>query len=115
MNRLPAARPSPRIAGGALRWYAGDTFSLTLQLELMDQDGEAVAIGASDSVTVSFYDETRAEVHTFTASGVTDGCVKLTFDDTVSGKFRKGSYTYDILYTHGEKTTLARDNPACVE
>ena len=34
MNRLPAARPSPRIAGGALRWYAGDTFSLTLQLEL---------------------------------------------------------------------------------
>ena len=61
MNRLPAARPSPRIAGGALRWYAGDTFSLTLQLELTDQDGEEVAIGASDSVTVSFYDRDPGE------------------------------------------------------
>ena len=34
MTKLPAARPSPRVAGGVLRWYAGDTFSVTLALEL---------------------------------------------------------------------------------
>ena len=33
MTKLPGAKPSPRIAGGVLRWYAGDTFSVTLALE----------------------------------------------------------------------------------
>lgn len=51
MTKLPAARPSPRVAGGVLRWYAGDTFKVTLRLELQDQDGEAVTVGADDSVT----------------------------------------------------------------
>ena len=36
MTKLPGAKPSPRIAGGVLRWYAGDTFSVTLALELRD-------------------------------------------------------------------------------
>ena len=54
MTKLPAARPSPRVAGGVLRWYAGDTFTITLRLELQDQDGEAVTVGADDSVTVRF-------------------------------------------------------------
>ena len=49
MTTLPAARPSPRVAGGVLRWYAGDTFKVTLRLELQDQDGEAVTVGADDS------------------------------------------------------------------
>ena len=43
MTKLPGAKPSPRIAGGVLRWYAGDTFSVTLALELRDQDGETVS------------------------------------------------------------------------
>ena len=45
MTKLPGAKPSPRIAGGVLRWYAGDTFSVTLALELRDQDGETVSHG----------------------------------------------------------------------
>ena len=105
MTKLPAAKPSPRIAGGVLRWYAGDTFSVTLALELRDQDGEAVAVGASDSLTVRFFDEAHAPVHTFQFDSVTDG----------QAKFPKGAYFYDILYTHGDKTTLARDNRAAAE
>ena len=115
MAKLPAAKPSPRSAGGVLRWYAGDTFSVTLALELRDQDGEAVAVGASDSLTVRFFDEAHTPVHTFQFDSVTDGQAKLTFDDTVSAKFPKGAYFYDILYTHGDKTTLARDNRAAAE
>ena len=45
MTKLPGAKPSPRIAGGVLRWYAGDTFSVTLALELRDQDGDPVTVG----------------------------------------------------------------------
>ena len=50
MTKLPGAKPSPRIAGGVLRWYAGDTFSVTLALELRDQDGDPVTVGASDKI-----------------------------------------------------------------
>ena len=64
MTKLPGARPSPRIAGGVLRWYAGDTFSVTLALELRDQDGDPVTVGASDSLTVSFFDASHAPVQT---------------------------------------------------
>ena len=49
MTKLPGAKPSPRIAGGVLRWYAGDTFSVTLALELRDQDGDPVTVGACDA------------------------------------------------------------------
>ena len=111
MTKLPGAKPSPRIAGGVLRWYAGDTFSVTLALELRDQDGETVSVGASDSLTVSFFDAS----HTFQFDRVTGGQATLTFDDTVSAKFPRGAYFYDILYTHGDKTTLARDNRAAAE
>lgn len=115
MTKLPAARPSPRVAGGVLRWYAGDTFTITLRLELQDQDGEAVTVGADDSVTVRFYDEQNAPVHTFSFTGVTGNCVTLVFDETVSAKFPQGAYRYDILYTHGDKTTLAQGNCAAAE
>ena len=39
----------------------------------------------------------------------------LTFAETVSAKFPQGAYRYDILYTHGDKTTLARGNCAAAE
>ena len=53
-NVIPAARVSPRIANGCICWYEGDTFSLRLRLELEDQDGAAVTVGASDSVKITF-------------------------------------------------------------
>lgn len=89
MTKLPGAKPSPRIAGGVLRWYAGDTFSVTLALELRDQDGDPVTVGASDSLTVSFFDASHAPVHTFQFDRMTGGQATLTFDDTVSANFRR--------------------------
>ena len=115
MTKLPGAKPSPRIAGGVLRWYAGDTFSVTLALELRDQDGDPVTVGASDSLTVSFFDASHAPVHTFQFDRVENDQVTLNFDATVTAKFTKGKYTYDIRYTHGDKTTLASGNRAFVE
>ena len=90
---IPGAYPSPRIDKGVLRWYEGDTFSIVLRFDLKDQDGEAVTIGTTDSMAVVFLDDTRQTVHTFS--------------------FAK--YTYDIRYTHGDKTTLASGNRAFVE
>lgn len=115
MTPIPGARPSPRIEKGVLCWYEGDTFEITLRFALRDQDNEAVEMGSGDGVTVTFLDETRQTVHTFSFPGVTDNQVTLVFDETVSGKFQKGRYRYDVRYTHGDRTTLARGNRVFVE
>lgn len=112
---IPGAYPSPRIDKGVLRWYEGDTFEITLHFELQDQDGETVAMGTTDSVEITFLNDTRQTVHTFSFAKVEDDQVELVFDATVSAKFTKGKYTYDVRYTHSNKTTLARDNRAIVE
>lgn len=119
MGNIPTAKPSPRVENGTLFWYAGDLFQVDVALELTDQDGGAVHIGANDTVTVTFYDVQRQTVHTFTPS-VTNDRATLVFDETVSAKFPKGRYTYDMEYrytdTNGKrKTTLMRDNPCRVE
>lgn len=112
---IPGAYPSPRIDKGVLRWYEGDTFSIMLRFDLKDQDGEAVTIGTTDSMAVVFLDDTRQTVHTFSFAKVENEQVTLNFDATITEKFTKGKYTYDIRYTHGDKTTLASGNRAFVE
>ena len=112
---IPGAYASPRIQEGVLRWYAGDTFELTIQIDLEDQDGEAVEIGPTDSVRLTFRDATRAEVYSQTFENVEGNQIALTVDAEVSAKFPKGTYTYDVELSHGERTTLARDNKIRVE
>ncbi len=53
MTKASGGKASPRVAGGVLRWYAGDTFTFTLRLGCRIRDGEAVTVGADDSVTRS--------------------------------------------------------------
>ena len=59
---IPGAYASPRISNGVLCWYAGDTFSVVIQADLVDQDGAAVDIGTTDTVKITFRDDTREEV-----------------------------------------------------
>lgn len=112
---IPGAYASPRISNGVLCWYAGDTFSIVIQADLTDQDGEAVDIGTTDTVKITFRDDTRAEVYSKTWTGVENNQVTLVVDATVSAKFPKGRYTYDVEFSHGDRTTLARDNKVRVE
>nr|DAI60291.1 MAG TPA: hypothetical protein [Caudoviricetes sp.] len=80
-----------------------------------DQDGAAVTVGASDSVKITFYDRMRTQVQQFVFSGIVGNTVTLDFTEDVSAKFPRGLYHYDILYTHGDKTTLASGNIVHVE
>lgn len=114
-NVIPGARMSPRIANGCICWYEGDTFSLVLRMELEDQDGADVTIGESDTVKVTFRDRTEQTVQEFSFESVAENSVTLDFTDEVTKKFPRGVYTYDILYTHGDRTTLASRNIARVE
>ena len=112
---IPGAYASPRVSNGVLCWYAGDTFSIVIQADLTGQDGEAVDIGTTDTVKITFRDDTRAEVWSKTFSNVENNQVTLVVDATVSAKFPKGKYTYDVEFSHGDRTTLARDNKVRVE
>lgn len=114
MTRLPAAKQSPRVSAGVLRWYEGDTFRLRLRLELVDQDGAPVTLGADDVVTVQFFDETQQPVHTASPT-VTDNEAELVFGDAVSAKFKKGTYCYDVCCQHEDRLTLVRQNRVVVE
>ena len=112
---IPGAYASPRISNGVLCWYAGDTFSVVIQADLVDQDGAAVDIGETDTVKITFRDDTRAEVWSKTFSNVANNQVTLVVDAEISAKFPKGRYTYDVELSHGDRTTLARDNKVRVE
>lgn len=114
-NTLPGAKPSPRVTEGRLYWYEGDTFAMDILLDLTDQDGEPLDIGAGDTLTLTFYNHAGKPVHSVTYSSITGNKVTLTVDETVSGKFAKGEYTYDARYIHGDKTTVARGNGLRVE
>lgn len=114
-NVLPGAEVSPRIANGCLCWYAGDTFTLSLELALIDQDGEAVRLGAEDVVQVTFRDAEQNTVHEEVFTGVEDNTVSVVVSDDVTEKFPEGDYSYDIRLEHGNRTTVVRRNIIHVE
>lgn len=112
---IPGAYASPRVENGVLLWYEGDTFEITVLLELVDQDGDGVEISTTDTMKFTFYNAEKEVVHEITFAEIEDDRVTLSFTDAVTAKFPKGKYTYDARLTHNNKTTLVRGNRICVE
>lgn len=115
MSKLPNAQPSPRIVNGVISWYEGDTFTLIIELDLEDQDGEPIVIGPADTVDVTFTNRSEAEVKRFSFTGIEGNSVSLVFDEEVSGLFTKGDYRYDMRFKAENNTTIAHRNNVCVE
>lgn len=115
MGNIPSAKPSPRIENGVLKWYVGDTFTIQLELELTDQDGEEIVIGEEDTVTVKFIDDELNTVKEFNCSEIPNNTIELAFDEDVTALFHKGKYSYDIYYSGENRTTICNDNKAEVE
>lgn len=101
MACIPRAEPSPRIVNGVLRWYQHDTFSLFLDLDLRDDDGEAVTLGPNDGVAVAFRDRHHQIIKEFMCSPVEGNCVELVFNEDLSRSFIKGEYRYDVVLLFG--------------
>lgn len=113
MSNIPSAKQSPRLERGVLSWYQGDTFDLTIALDLTDQDGEPVP--AAGSVEIVFRDGCHDIVKKFVLEA-TDNMVTLNFDAETTALFPIGEYTYDAYYLHDNKrTTIMNDNKAVVE
>lgn len=104
---------SPRFDGNTLKWYVGNTFPYTMEIELLDKEtGDPIEISAGDKIEVCFFDKKRNEVHKFEFGGLTPYTVDerqfveitLNFDETVTAKFAVGDYTYCTTY-YGEWTS----------
>ena len=115
MSNIPSARRSPRLVNGVIYWYQGDTFSITLKINLKDQDGEPITIASSDVVTIVIQNVRRETVKTFEFTNIENNRVVLSFTDAVTALFRKGKYTYDVYYNGENRTTLADENVMVVE
>lgn len=116
MVQLENAKMSPRIENGILCWYKGDEFTFSINLVLMDTDGEIVDILPEDKITVLFEDEKGEEVKEFEFTSISANTITLEFVDEVTALFREGKYKYDITIDHnGIKTTLAKGNDVLVE
>ena len=113
--KLPTGAMSPRISGGTLKWYAGDTFTLYLRTELTDGDGEAVHVGEGEMLRVEFFDCCQREVYSYGVLSPENDTVALEFNEEVSALFPAGEYTYDVYLKGDRRVTLAKGNPVTVE
>lgn len=115
MSNLPSAEISPRIVNGVLSWYQGDTFSVQMDISLVDQDGDPIDIKGTDIVKVVFRDAKRKSVKEFTFQEIVHNSITLVFDESTTELFPEGGYTYDVSYTANERTTILNDGKVGVE
>ena len=110
---MESAKQSPRIEkDGTLRWYEGDTFSLTFNFTLKDAAGNPISIQPSDKITVSFRN-CRGEIHKFEETGTASPT--FNFTDEISKKFKEGVYRIVAKFNATNVTTLLKGNMVVVE
>jgi hypothetical protein len=88
---------------------------MQVDFELVDQDGEPVAIRPEDAIEFVFVDHRRQPVKTFRFDNIENNNVLLVFDDAVTALFPAGEYTYDVYYDGFVRRTLSNDSCAVVE
>lgn len=114
-KNLPGSCHSPRISGGVLKWYEGDTFELQVRMELTDETGAEIRIEPAHRVRFVFRNACRKTVCEMPFQGIEANTVILRFTEDVSALFPKGRYTYDVIYEGAVRRSLASDAPILVE
>lgn len=115
MKTIPRAKASPRMENGVIRWYEGDTFRLTLILNLKMLSEESYPIGEGDSVTVNTYDDIKNLVESINFDKIENNSVVIDFDSVRTAKYPKGKYRYDVIFKSNYITTVADKNDFIVE
>lgn len=108
------AKQSPRMeSDGTLRWYAGDTFSLTFNFTLKDGSGNPISVNPSDKINIKFSDFNGNLVHEFESTGTASPTIVVT--DEISAKFPEGVYSILVKFNATNVTTLLKNNKVVVE
>ena len=110
---MNAAKQSPRMeSDGTLRWYAGDTFSLTFNFTLKDPGGNPITIDPTDKINIKFL-KFGVVVHEFDFTGTASPTV--VFTSAISSKFTEGVYGIVAKFNSTNVTTLLKNNKVVVE
>ena len=110
---MKAAKQSPRIeSDGSLRWYEGDTFSLTFNFVLKDISGDVISIKPTDVIKIQFRDDKNV-IQEFSQAGTASPTIEFT--EEISNKFKAGTYRIIARFNSSNVTTILKDNLAVVE
>ena len=102
---MNVARQSPRVEeDGTLRWYAGDTFTLTLRFELVDLNDNPIEPNPTDKIRVEFKNNKDEVVATFEETGASR--IDIVMNQETSNKFKEGVYSILVKYNAEYVTTL---------
>lgn len=108
------AEQSPReCKDGSIRWYYGDTFQLTFEMEFTNENDEPIEIQPTDVIEVCFRDKHDTPIQKFTAIGTPS--ITMDFTEDISRKFKVGEYTYCTRFKGEYIKTLMRKNKVVVE
>ena len=111
---MNAAKQSPRMENdGTLRWYAGDTFTLTFNFTLKDAGGNIITPEPTDTITVKFSNSKNELIHEFENTGAST--IDLVFTEAISQKFIEGVYRILVKFNSDNVTTLLKSNKVVVE
>lgn len=110
---MKSAKQSPRIEeDGSLRWYEGDTFSLTFNFTLKDVNGNLISVRPSDTISIRFKEGNRV-IHEFESTGTSSPTIEFTQE--ISNKFKEGNYRLEARFNSTNVTTLLKGNVVVVE
>lgn len=101
-------KQSPRFENNTLCFYAGDTFQLSLPIELT-RDGDPVNIGPEDIVTITIINAMLGEIETIEYTGIENNTILLNWDAERSARYSRGLYTYRIRFNGEYVRTIAAD------
>lgn len=108
------AKQSPRTCDdGTLRWYCGDTFSITFVFTLKDAEGNPITPSATDKITIQFNDLHDQLIKEFSSTGSNQVVVNFTSETTQL--FKEGVYNIVAKFNSDYVTTLLHNNKVIVE
>lgn len=108
-DKIPSAKASPRVRGGTMYWYEGDTFRLKIRIRMQENDIEK-EVKPEDTVRFEIQSLNGQIVFSQEVSGIEDNTMMIEMNRESSMQIPKGEYKYNIRYNGEFVRTLAADN-----
>lgn len=92
-------------------WYYGDTFDFIIDVELVDENGDAIDIKPTDKLVVEFKNSRNQTVKVFEENiNNTVSSITCRFDEATSKIFGVGLYSYIVKFRDAYITTIGVNN-----
>lgn len=108
------AEQSPRMCkDGSIRWYHGDTFVLTFEFNIQDDEGNPIEFKKTDKIEIFLVNYKSERVAKFEA--IATGTLQMYVDEELSEKLVEGVYSLDARFNGEFITALMKKNKVVVE